>query len=215
MIKELIKEYLKHDKKLNEYKRKHKIKEREYKERYKEIIENEKKVSESEYIKLIRETKKLRDRRHKLTNERILLAQKRNSILRILDLKCQKQGEEAIKKRKEKSSGEKIVGEILENMLVKKEIVYYEYEKRLNVKRKRNLRADYYILDKKNRKYVIEINGEQHYTKSFFNNYEIQKELDEIKEKFCKDNNIDQLNIRPSIENYDSIVSKIETHICK
>ena len=98
-------------------------------------------------------------------------------------------------------------------MLKNKEIIYYEYEKKLEVKRKRNLRADYYILDKKMRKYVIEINGEQHYKKSFYNKLEIQKELDLIKANYCKEKNIHQLNIRSSKENYNSILSKIKIHI--
>jgi len=87
--------------------------------------------------------------------------------------------------------------------------LYYESEKKLAVKRIRNLGGDYYILDGRKREYVIEINGEQHYSNREELELKKQKELDKLKKEFSKKKKINYLAMRTSIENKLSMQSKI------
>ena len=209
-MRELIIEYLIDEKKLIKQKEKYKKVHEKYKKLYKKRIEEKTEADEEEYLFIMKETRNLRNSRREISNNTILLAKKRNIILKKLNLKCQKQGESRIRRKHEKSKGEKIVEEILIKLLEKKQILYYEYEKKLDVKRIRNLRGDYYILDEKKKEYIIEINGEQHYSNREMLELKKQKELDKLKKEFSIKNNINYLAIRTSIENKLSLESKMK-----
>lgn len=92
-------------------------------------------------------------------------------------------------------------------------IEYLTDEKKLDVKRIRNLRGDYYILDENKKEYIIEINGEQHYSNKEMLELKEQKELDKLKKEFSIKNNINYLAIRTSIENKLSIESKMKSFL--
>ena len=96
--------------------------------------------------------------------------------------------------------GEKIIIDQLKILKSQNLIYYYEYDKVLPIKYKNNLRADLFIIDNKFNYSIIEFDGIQHlHFIPFFhinsNNFHNYKNRDKIKNKYCKDNNIQILRI--------------------
>jgi hypothetical protein len=90
------------------------------------------------------------------------------------------------------SKGESMIERLLkENLIIYKS--QYSFE---DLKFKKNLRFDFAIFDsKKNLKFLIEFNGQQHYIfKSNFHknekSFSDQKNRDNLKIEYCKNNNI-------------------------
>ncbi len=97
------------------------------------------------------------------------------------------------------SYGERIIYKYLEKLIENKLILYFEHEKVLNVKYKKPLRADFYIIDNKLTPIIIEFNGSQHYSynKLFHKNIPLHtiKNKDTKKKIFCHENNIKYLAV--------------------
>ena len=99
------------------------------------------------------------------------------------------------------SSGEKIVDEHLLKLYEHTDsLLYYCNEYILPIKFKKNLRADFFclIIDKNNKikKLIIEVNGDQHYMLVHFYNNSNNDERDELKKKYCRENDIGFLEIK-------------------
>ena len=119
--------------------------------------------------------------------------------------------------KKKPTSGELVIIKILDELLSKNKILYYEWDKVLPIKFKNNLRADLFIIDNKLNKYIIEYDGIQHnqYIPFFHhnNNFNISKHRDDIKNKYCNKNNIKILHIphtHSNIQIYSSVHSFID-----
>jgi hypothetical protein len=83
-------------------------------------------------------------------------------------------------------------GEVkIRNYLEKNNVKFETQYKLPDCKNKNPLPFDFGILDKEgNLFFLIEYDGELHYKQKGFNNLERQKKHDEIKNKYCTDNNI-------------------------
>lgn len=106
------------------------------------------------------------------------------------------------------SSGEKLVNSILESL----NISFTREVSILNpYNPNHNFRVDFYI-DYKNSKYIIEYNGPQHY-KAFKLmggelGYQIRKSRDENLRQYCKDNNINLLEIKYNDKNVQELIQQ-------
>ena len=194
MLENLIKDYIKEEEELVREMKKNKKKEENKRRVYKEIIE-EGNGSKEDYRRLMKLIEELKEERHIISNKKIKTIKKRNEILKLLGMGIYKEGERKERKRKNKSLGEEKVECILKKLIMENEIEYYEYEKKLDVKRKRNLRADFFIKKGKSR-YIIEVDGEQHYKGIYNTDLLVIKDRDKLKNDFCKKKNIKLLRIR-------------------
>lgn len=100
-----------------------------------------------------------------------------------------------------RSKGEQQIAKILKN----KNIYFFQefkFKKCINPKTNYQLRFDFYLPDYN---CCIEYDGEQHFLNIEYwsNDYNYRKELDEIKNQYCKDNNIKLIRI--SYTEYDNI----------
>ena len=92
------------------------------------------------------------------------------------------------------SQGNKKIAKILSEANI-----LFEQEKRFDTCRDINtLPFDFYV----DNKYLIEYDGEQHFDKNSFFNYEYTHTHDKIKSKWCKDNNIPLIRIPYTRYNY-------------
>jgi hypothetical protein len=117
------------------------------------------------------------------------------------------------------SKGEKYIQNILDKLLNKDIIIYYEYEHVLPIKYIKHLRCDFYLIDVDMRKYIIEYQGIQHYEyiKHFHKNIKVLEwcgDRDILKEKYCHENNIKYLAISYKTKKQD-IYSLIYKFISK
>ena len=104
------------------------------------------------------------------------------------------------------TSGEKIIIDILNILKLQNKIHYYEWDKVLPIKLKNNLRADLFIIDRTFNYYIIEYDGIQHnnYIPFFHhdkNGFNVSKQRDKLKDKYCADNNIKILHINDHYDN--------------
>ena len=76
---------------------------------------------------------------------------------------------------------------------------------------KKQLPFDFYL---PNRKIVIETHGEQHYKDiNYFSNYDVTVKADNIKKKYCKNNNIKYCEINCSSRKAEDIIEQLKTYI--
>lgn len=114
-------------------------------------------------------------------------------------------------------SKQSYLSNVVENWLIQNNIEYIKEHRFEDCRDKRSLPFDFYIKDKN---CCIEVDGEQHFyeTSSFYKikgqgvkNFEILKNHDTIKNKYCDDHNISLIRIKYNeIRNSDEYIKKLE-----
>ena len=99
------------------------------------------------------------------------------------------------------SSGESYIYNLLNEIYkVNPSLIYFKYDYTLPIKFINKLRADFFCIfinkDKEVEKLIIEVNGEQHYTFNKFFNDKTLIIRDNIKKDFCKENNIEFIELK-------------------
>lgn len=101
---------------------------------------------------------------------------------------------------------------LMEKILLKKEVDYKKQVKFKECKNKYPLPFDFAIYNEGKLQYLVEMDGEQHYSLHVNSKWNIEsiRINDSIKNKYCKDNNINLIRIKSYPSEFEHIIEQIK-----